>query len=39
MVRYAIPPGSRQNLFQQLTVVMLVTGGALTYGLLKFRNR
>jgi hypothetical protein len=39
MVLYTIPPSWRQEFLQQLTVLMLVTGGALAYGLLKFRNR
>jgi hypothetical protein len=38
MVLYAIPPDSRPSFFFQMTFVMLVTGGALAAGLLKYRN-
>ena len=39
MVLNAIPPDSRLSFFVQLTFVLLVSGGALTVGLLKYGNR
>jgi hypothetical protein len=39
MSLYVIPPDSRPSFFAQLMFVLLVTGGALAAGLLKYRNR
>jgi len=39
IVFYAIPPDSRPSFFVQMTFVLLVTGGALAAGLLKYKDR